>query len=97
MELRALQRKSAFEVVAHLNEIFGTFGAPRILQSDNGREFVNNVVRNLLNFWPDCKVVHGRPSHSQSQGSVERSNLDIQVLTNTLIFILRNSLVLKIF
>ena len=61
MELRALQRKSAFEVVAHLNEIFGTFGAPRILQSDNGREFVNNVVRNLMNFWPDCKVVHGRP------------------------------------
>ena len=87
MKLRALQRKSAFEVVAHLNEVFGTLGAPRILQSDNGREFVNNVVRNLLNFWPDYKVVHGRPRHSQSQGSVERSNLDIQVLTNTLIFI----------
>ena len=76
VELRALQRKSVFEVLA----LFGTFGAPRILQSDNGLEFVNNVVHNLLNFWSDCKVVHGHPRYSQSQGSVERSNLDIQVL-----------------
>lgn len=27
--------------------------------------------------WPECKLVHGKPRHSQSQGSVERANRDI--------------------
>ncbi|XP_045450426.1 uncharacterized protein LOC123659217 [Melitaea cinxia] len=38
---------------------------PCILQSDNGREFVNNVISELAR-------------HSQSQGSVERANQDIE-------------------
>jgi len=28
--------------------------------------------------WPGMKLVHGKPRHSQSQGSVERSNQDIR-------------------
>ena len=28
--------------------------------------------------WPDLKIVHGKPRHSQSQGSVERANQDIE-------------------
>lgn len=28
--------------------------------------------------WPDCLIVHGRPRHPQSQGSVERSNQDVE-------------------
>ena len=28
--------------------------------------------------WPDCKIVRGKPCHSQSQGSVERANQDIE-------------------
>jgi len=28
--------------------------------------------------WPGMKLVHGKPRHSQSQGSVERSNQDVQ-------------------
>ena len=27
---------------------------------------------------PDCTLVHGKPRHSQSQGSVERGNADIK-------------------
>jgi hypothetical protein len=79
--LRAQQKKCAWEVAGHLNEIFATLGVPRLLQSDNGREFCNQVVRNLLKWWPECRIVNGRPRHSQSQGSVERANLDIQVLS----------------
>ncbi|XP_045456891.1 uncharacterized protein LOC123666917 [Melitaea cinxia] len=63
--LRALQCKRAAEVAYHLNDIFLTIGAPCILQSDNGREFVNNVISELAR-------------HSQSQGSVERANQDIE-------------------
>ncbi|XP_043464212.1 uncharacterized protein LOC122503410 [Leptopilina heterotoma] len=28
--------------------------------------------------WPELKIVHGKPRHSQSQGSVERANQDIE-------------------
>ncbi|GFQ71841.1 KRAB-A domain-containing protein 2 [Trichonephila clavata] len=28
--------------------------------------------------WKDVKIVHGKPRHSQTQGSVERANQDIQ-------------------
>ena len=27
--------------------------------------------------WPDLAIVHGKPRHPQSQGSVEQSNADI--------------------
>ncbi|CAJ0935416.1 unnamed protein product, partial [Mesorhabditis belari] len=58
--------------------IFGIFGPPKILHSDNGREFVNKWIDELVNVWGHCKVVRGQPRHSQSQGSVERANADIE-------------------
>lgn len=58
--------------------IFLTIGAPCIVQSDNGREFVNNVISELASLWPELKIVHEKPRHSQSQGSVERANQDIE-------------------
>lgn len=78
VQLRSLTSKKADEVATHLIEIFCIFGAPSILQSDNGREFANSVINELKNMWPDLKIVHGKPRHSQSQGSVERANRDIQ-------------------
>jgi len=54
-----------------------TFGAPKILQSDNGREFVNSVINELKDLWPECVIVHGHPRHPPSQGSIERSNQDV--------------------
>lgn len=76
--LRALKRKEAEEVAMTLVEIWSTFGAPVILHSDNGREFKNKVTASLTKLWPGMKVVHGKPRHSQSQGSVERANRDIE-------------------
>ncbi|XP_025201180.1 KRAB-A domain-containing protein 2-like [Melanaphis sacchari] len=76
--LRALKTKTAAEVTYHLIDIFCTFGAPSILQSDNGREFVNCIIDELKNMWPQLKIIHGKPCHSQSQGSVERANRDVQ-------------------
>lgn len=76
--LRPLESKRAEEVAYHLNDIFLTFGAPCILQSDNGREFVNKVITELTSLWSELKIVHGKPRHSQSQGSVERANQDVE-------------------
>lgn len=76
--LPALKTKTAEEVAYHLLDIFCLFGAPMILQSDNGREFANRIIKYLAEMWPGLKLVHGEPRHSQSQGSVERLNQDVR-------------------
>ncbi|GFY06886.1 KRAB-A domain-containing protein 2 [Trichonephila clavipes] len=76
--LKSLTSKKAEEVAYNLVDVFSLLGAPSILQSDNGREFANNVVTSLKEFWLALKIVHGKPRHSQSQGSVERANQDIE-------------------
>ncbi|XP_060845125.1 KRAB-A domain-containing protein 2-like [Rhopalosiphum padi] len=78
LSLRPLESKRAIEVARNLFSLFLTFGAPKILQSDNGRKFVNTIITELKTLWPDCVIVHGRPRHPQSQGSIERSNQDIE-------------------
>jgi hypothetical protein len=35
--------------------------------------------------WPDCTLVHGKPRHPQSQGSVERGNADIKDMLESLV------------
>lgn len=74
VQLRPLKSKRAEEVAYVLLDIFTIFGAPSILQSNNGREFANNVIKELCSMWPELKMVHGKPRHLQSQGSVERCN-----------------------
>lgn len=81
--LRALRTKTAEEVAYNLLDIFTTFGAPCILHSDNGREFCNKVIENMCQMWEEMKIVHGKPRHSQSQGSVERANQDIENMLAT--------------
>lgn len=81
--LKPLEFKRAEEVAYNIIDIFTLLGAPTILQSDNGREFSNQIVSNLRNMWPELKIVHGKPRHSQSQGSVERANQDIENMLTT--------------
>ncbi|CAH1393253.1 unnamed protein product [Nezara viridula] len=64
---------SYISVTYHGLSIFLTFSAPAILQSDNGREFSNQVIFEICVMWKDV-IVHEKPSHSQKQGSVERGN-----------------------
>lgn len=81
--LKPLHSKTADEVAYHLLDIFSTFGAPNIIHSDNGREFCNETIKTLCKMWADVKIVHGKPRHSQSQGSVERANQDIENMLAT--------------
>ena len=76
--LRPLTQKSGVCVARELYQLFCMFGAPYILQSDNGREFRNAIVEALKIMWPELEILHGRPRYPQSQGSVERANGDIQ-------------------
>ncbi|XP_060859960.1 KRAB-A domain-containing protein 2-like [Metopolophium dirhodum] len=81
--LRPLTHKRAENVACVLLDIFTTFGAPSILHSNNGREFVSTIMSDLCNMWPGLKIVHGKQRHSQSQGSVERVNQDIENMIAT--------------
>ena len=84
--VEALRSKQAAEVADRLYEIFTLVGAPRILQSDNGNEFVGAPLTNMMNtFWPGTKLVRGSPRHPQSQGSVEKANGDIKTMLSGLI------------
>ena len=70
--------KRAEEVAYNVLDISCLLGTPHILQSDNGCEFVNKVVNEVVQMWPGCKLVHGKPCHSQSQGSMERAKRDVE-------------------
>ena len=76
----ALEHKSAEEVVAGLeSRVFAYLGLPLVLQSDNGTEFKNSLMVNLVQSWDgECKIIHGRPRHPQSQGLVEQANGTMQ-------------------
>ena len=74
--IRPLINKHVSSVVKELIDIFSIIGCPKILQSDNGLEFKFDAE--LKKIWPRLRIVHGRPRHPQSQGSVERANQDIE-------------------
>ena len=83
--LRPIKSKTAIEVSSTLLDIFCLLGPPHILQSDNGREFKNvNLAKMIRELWPSCRIVHGKPRHPQSQGSVERVNREIKKVLGAL-------------
>ena len=65
-------------VALELYKIYCDFGPPCILQSDNGREFRNEIAVALKVLRPGLQMVHGRARRLATQGSVEKSNGDFQ-------------------
>ena len=75
-----LPQKTAKEVTNALEKwVFPIFGLPTILHSDNGREFVNHLIEDILATWPGAvQLVSGRPRHPQSQGLVEQAHYTLE-------------------
>lgn len=71
--LRALRRKSAEEVTAAVLEIFLTFGSPRLLHTDNGKEFLNEWLYALAARF-SVRMVKGKPYKPNVNGRVEKAN-----------------------
>jgi len=70
--LRPLMDTTAVTVARHLWEIFSIIGFPRILQSDNGPEYVNSVLRALVNLTGmEHRLIS--PYNPRADGKVERS------------------------
>lgn len=55
VSLKPLNTKRAEEIAYNLIDIYTTFGAPAILHSDNGREFVDNIINELAYYVGRCK------------------------------------------
>ena len=69
IRLRALKNKCAEEVADLLEDLFCELGIPHILQSDNGKEFKNNILYSLVNLnQGNTNIVHGKTRHPESQG-----------------------------
>eukprot|EP00117_Sycon_ciliatum_P008981 scpid58375/ scgid5968/ Pol polyprotein; Reverse transcriptase/ribonuclease H; Integrase len=75
-----IKSKSAKDVCNVIVSCMYRYGAPRILQTDNGREFNNSSLAAVMDEMRALKI-NGRPYHPQSQGRVERLN---QTLANFL-------------
>ena len=80
--LFSLARKSAAEVALNLqSKVFAIFGTPRILHSDNGREFVNEIIRAVVKEWPgEVVIINGRPRNPKCQVLIEQGNFMIEKL-----------------
>ena len=70
-QLRPLPDKSSLSVALSLVEIFCILGFPKILQSDNGSEFVNEIIQTIRdNAGFDHRLI--TPYHPQANGTAER-------------------------
>ena len=46
--------------------VLSIIGLPTILHSDNGKEFVNDIIKATLFIWPDqCNIVNGNPGQTE--------------------------------
>ena len=57
-----------------LSELIKYFGAPKILHSDNGREFIDSIVFRILQDWPGVSFVHSKTRNPSTQGLIEQAN-----------------------
>lgn len=79
--LRALKSETSSEVSRNLLDIFLTIGAPVILQSDNGREFVSQRIERLKEIYPSLKIAVTYTTLFKDK-SKQTININKEYLTN---------------
>lgn len=72
-----LKNKTAESIKVSLLFIFNNFGVPISIQSDNGKEFKNTLLKETLKNL-NILIVHGRPRNPKAQGQVERVNQTVK-------------------
>jgi len=77
--LKPLKSKEAKEVANQLMNIFGIFGVPSAILSDNGKEFRNGLTKELARLL-GMKRQFTTPYRPQTNGAVERSNRSIHAM-----------------
>ena len=79
-----LKTKDKFSVARALWSVFASFGMPLIIQSDNGKEFVNEVLAAMSKLHGiDHRFISAY--HPRANGFVERKNLDLHKMFKKLL------------
>ncbi len=77
--LRTLKGKGMATIAATLWEIMAIFGMPKIIQSDNGAEFVNQLIKELVALnGIDHRTIS--PYNPRANGQVERTNQVVEAI-----------------
>ena len=79
-----LQYKTAQMVYRVIKFLFDLEGALDILQSDNGKEFVNNPTRQFSKDY-NFRIVRGKPYTPRHQGQVENLNKTVKAYLRKLL------------
>ena len=74
-----LRSKESKPICDILCELFLKEGVPMLLQSDNGGEFVSNIIKIVMPKF-DIKLINGSPYSPTTQGQVERFNKSLKHL-----------------
>ena len=73
--------ETALETIAVLVDLFGRFGPPLVLKSDNGPAFVAEILAAVLQDW-GVSQLFSPPYHPQYNGALERSNGTLKTYTH---------------
>ena len=77
--LRCLKGKGMEGIARRLWELLALFGVPKIMQSDNGAEFVSQVIEELVKLnGIDHRTISAY--NPRANGQVERANKDIELM-----------------
>ena len=82
--LRSLKDKSAKSISDSLWEIFGIMGIPKIIQSDNGTEFVSEIITAMMY---NLNIVHRRITayDHKANGKVENTNKTVSICLHKMV------------
>ena len=74
-----MKKKANHVVKALRNYVFPVFDLPAIIHGDNGKEFVNKRIEDVVSTWPGhVNLISGRPRYPQSQGLVEEAHYTLE-------------------
>ncbi|CAF2024314.1 unnamed protein product [Rotaria magnacalcarata] len=69
-----LESKEVESVAEKLLNQFYTFGPPCILQSNNGKQFVAEIINEIRKTWTDLVILNGKVLHAEAQALIEHDN-----------------------
>jgi transposase InsO family protein len=77
--IRPLKSKEMEESAQVTHGVFSEYGWPKIMQSDNGTEFVNELVSKMMELYGvDHRLT--TPYHPAANGKVERKNKEVETV-----------------
>ena len=74
-----MKNKSANDILFQINDYIGHYGTPKILQTDHGKEFDNNLLKDYRKY-NNIQLITSGVRHPTTNGVVEAVHKDIKNL-----------------